>query len=278
MTSVLSREDIATTTTTEPTDEWDLADDGWGRRAVDFATLSEPGNCREFVTLHHRLEVSTGDRLLDVSCGSGLALELARVRGAECSGIEASHRLVAIARDRNPDSDVRVGDTHALPWDDETFDVVTSFRGIWSTTPSAIREAHRVLVRGGRVGLTTWGSQFRRSPGGWAFTPFRIADTGPFEHEASLGLGVPEAGEEFLLHHGFVDVERFDVPMVWEFADPYTYARTLASTGPAFEAIQSIGETAFIEAAIHQAQKLARDGLPLRALIDLVGYVARKPY
>ncbi|MBM7785626.1 class I SAM-dependent methyltransferase [Tenggerimyces flavus] len=273
MTSVISREDTRTTTT----DEWDVADDGWGRRAVDFATLSEPGSCREFVTLHHRLDISLGERLLDVSCGSGLALELARVRGAECAGIEASHRLVAIARDRNPDSDLRVGDGHALPWDDESFDVATSFRGIWASTPSAIREVHRVLVRGGRVGLTTWG-QLRRSPGTWAYTPFRIADVGPFEHEASLELGTPGAGEEFLTRHGFVDVERFDVPMVWEFADPYTYARTLASTGPAYEAIESIGETAFIEAAIHQAQKLVRDGLPLRAPIDVVGYVARKPF
>ena len=27
--------------------QWMLVDEGWGRKAVDFATLSEPGNCRE---------------------------------------------------------------------------------------------------------------------------------------------------------------------------------------------------------------------------------------
>ncbi len=123
--------------------QWAMVDEGWGRKAVDFATLSEPGNCREYVAMHHRLGVDAGDRLLDVACGSGLAIELARLRGASCSGIDASARLVAVARDRNPECDIRVGDMHALPWDPASFDVVTSFRGIWGTTPAAVAEIHR---------------------------------------------------------------------------------------------------------------------------------------
>ena len=110
---------------------WELVDEGWGRKAVDFSSLSEPSNCREYVALHHRLGVDAGERLLDVACGSGLAVELARLRGARCAGIDASPRLVAIARYRNSDADIRVGDMHSLPWDDGEFDVATSFRGIW---------------------------------------------------------------------------------------------------------------------------------------------------
>ena len=53
----------------------------------------EPYNCREYVVVHHRLGVDEGDRLLDVACGSGLALELAHLRGAACAGIDASQRL-----------------------------------------------------------------------------------------------------------------------------------------------------------------------------------------
>ncbi len=125
---------------------WALVDEGWGRKAVDFATLSEPGNCREYVAVHHRLGVGAGDRLLDVACGSGLAIELARLRGASCAGIDASARLVAVARSRNPDCDIRVGDMHALPWDPASFGVVTSFRGIWGTTPGAVTEIYRSFV------------------------------------------------------------------------------------------------------------------------------------
>ena len=73
--------------------DWTVVDEGWGRKAVDFATLSEPANCREYVALHHMLGVDNGDRLLDVACGAGLAIELASVRGADCAGIDASPGL-----------------------------------------------------------------------------------------------------------------------------------------------------------------------------------------
>src|SRR5258708_9833619 len=120
--------------------------------------------------------VGAGDRFLDIACGSGLALELARLRGARCAGIDASPRLLAVARDRNPEADLRVGDMHALPWDDGAFDVVTSFRGIWGTTPDAVAHAHPVLVPGGRVGVTVWG-HIKASPGAWALAPPPLAAT-----------------------------------------------------------------------------------------------------
>jgi SAM-dependent methyltransferase len=239
--------------------------------------LSEPPNCREYVALHHQLDVDRSDRLVDVACGAGLAIELARARGATCAGIDASHRLVAVARDRNPGSDIQVGDMHDLPWDDATFDVATSFRGIWGTTPAALAEIRRVLVPGGRLGLTVWG-HIKISPGAWALAPFTMATREKVDHQATMvSLGRPGAGEQLLASYGFDDVERVDVPFVWEFADPEVYARALASTGPAFEAIQNVGEEAFIEAAINHALPLVREGLPLRAPIALVGYLARKP-
>ena len=40
------------------------------------------------------------------------------------------------------------------------------------------------------------------------------------------------------------------MPFVFEFADPEVYARALASTGPAFEAIQAVGEEAFLDSAV----------------------------
>ena len=103
-------------------------------------------------------------RVLDIACGSGLAVELAAARGATVAGLDASARLIAVARDRSPQADLQVGDMHALPWADDTFDVVTSFRGIWGTTPDAVAEARRVLRPGGRLGLTVWG-HIKASPG-----------------------------------------------------------------------------------------------------------------
>jgi uncharacterized peroxidase-related enzyme len=258
-------------------ESWRGVDEGWGRRAVDFSTLGEPTNCREYVALHHRLSVGAGDSLLDVACGSGLAIELAGLRGALCAGIDASERLIAVARDRNPAADLRVGDMHALPWDDGAFDVVTSFRGIWGTTPEAMAEVCRVLAPGGRVGLTVWG-HIKASPGAWALAPFSLAAPPKVENQAAMvALGRPGAGETFLQNAGLTDVQRIDIPFVFEFADPELYARALASTGPAFEAMEAVGETAFLQAATDLAREHVRAGLPLRAPVAVVGYIAKKP-
>ena len=257
--------------------DWTVVDEGWGRKAADFATLSEPGNCREYVAMHHRLRIDAGDRLLDVACGSGLALELARLRGASCAGIDASERLVAVARDRSPAADIRVGDMHALPWYDATFDVATSFRGVWGTTPDALGEIRRVLVPGGRLGLTVWG-HIKASPGSWALAPFQLAAPPKVENQAAMvALGRPGAGEQLLEQYGFVEIERVHVAFAWEFADPVIFARALASTGPAYEAIQHVGEAAFAAAAERAAIAHVREGLPIRAEVAVAGYLATTP-
>jgi hypothetical protein len=67
-------------------------------------------------------------------------------------------------------------------------------------------------------------------------------------------------------------------PFAWEFADPEVYARALTASGPAYEAIQNVGEAEFHRAAVEQARQQLRDGLPLRADINVVCYLARKPY
>ena len=255
---------------------WEMVDEGWGRKAVDFATLAEPSACREYVAVHQRLGLGEGDRLLDMACGSGLALELARVRGAVVSGIDASLRLVAVALDRNPGCDIRVGDMGELPWPDASFDVVTSFRGIWGTTPAAVREAHRVLVPGGRLCFTVWGN-VGKSPGAWLFQPFLWATEEKVQHQADMNaLGRPGVGEAFLADAGFDVEERFEIPFVLEYADPDHYARAIAATGPSFESMQSIGEQEFLARARDLAAEHVRDGLTLRGTMQAFGYVGTK--
>jgi SAM-dependent methyltransferase len=255
---------------------WQMVDEGWGRRAAEFATLLEPANAREYVAVFSRLGLGPGTRLLDVACGSGLAIELARSFGAVCTGIDASPRLVAVARDRSPDSDIRVGDMSTLPWDDDHFDVVTSFRGIWGTTPHAVDEVRRVLVDGGRLAMTVWGN-VGKSAGAWAFAPFQWATEAKVQHQADMvSLGRPGVGEAFLRERGFDVEERFAVPFAIEFADPATYARALAASGPAYESIQSVGEEEFLARAEELAASHVREGLPLRAEIELFCYVGTK--
>jgi len=256
---------------------WKMVDEGWGRKAVDFATIAEPSNCREYAFMHQRLGIGEDHRVLDVACGSGLAIELTRMRGAECSGIDASERLIKVARHRNPQSDIRVGDMQDMPWGDESFDVVTSFRGIWGTTPAAIEDVRRVLRPGGRISMTVWGN-VGKSPGAWMFVPFRWAEEAKVDNQAQMvSLGRPGVGEEFLANAGFSTEERFVVPFCMEYADPETYARGIASSGPAYESIQNIGEDEFLRRATALAAEHVEAGVPLRGEIELFGYIGVKP-
>jgi len=256
---------------------WEMVDEGWGRKAVDFATIAEPSSVREYVFMHTHLGLGPPHRVLDVACGSGLAIELGRMRGARCDGIDASQRLVAVARHRNPDSEIHVGDMHDLPWADDTFDIVTSFRGIWGTTPAAMKEIRRVLKPGGRFSMTVWGD-VKKSQAAWMFTPFRWAADDKVDHQATMvSLGRPGVGVEFLRAAGFEPEERFLVPFVMEYADPEMYARGIASTGPAYESMQNIGEEEFLRRAAALASEHAVDGVPIRGEVQLFGFVGTKP-
>jgi hypothetical protein len=121
-----------------------------------------------------------------------------------------------------------------------------------------------------------WGN-INSSPGAWALAPSRLAAPQKVENQAAMvTLGRPGAGE-LLTHQGFTDIERSDVPFVWEFADPEIYACTLASTVPAYEAIQHVGNHTFAREATELARSQVRDGLVLRARLNVVGFIARKP-
>ena len=66
---------------------------------------------------------------------------MAADRGARIAGIDATGPLVEIARERVPDGDFRVGDMEDLPWDDESFDVVTGFNSFSSRPTWCARSA-----------------------------------------------------------------------------------------------------------------------------------------
>ena len=188
--------------------QWTLVDEGWGRKAVDFATLSEPGNCREYVTMHHRLGVDAGDRLLDVACGSGLAIELARMRGAAGNGIDASPRLVAVARDRNPGATSGSATCTRCPGTRRrsTSSPASAASGGRHRTrwPSSTGSCGRADGPGSRSGVT---SRSRPAPGHWRRSGSprpRRSTTRP----AMVSLGRPGAGEQLLASYGLTDIER----------------------------------------------------------------------
>jgi ubiquinone/menaquinone biosynthesis C-methylase UbiE len=131
---------------------WQHVDVGWGRCAPEFAYLFENLHWREYLHLLDQTGVGLGTRYLDIACGSGLAVRLAYERGARVTGLDASARLAALAGARSPEADIQVGDMFAMPFPDHSFEVATSFRGIWGNCLDALREARRVVRPGGKWG------------------------------------------------------------------------------------------------------------------------------
>jgi SAM-dependent methyltransferase len=101
-----------------------------------------------------RLALPSGARVLDAGCGSGRTLlELARY--GEVAGIELSEDAASVARARG-DFDVRLGRLEELPFDSETFDLITCLDVIEHTPDdvAALSELRRVSRPGARLLLT----------------------------------------------------------------------------------------------------------------------------
>src|ERR1700744_5387191 len=106
-------------------ERWEATQRGlWGRRPEDWSELAEPQNVQLFTDALDEAGVAAGTSVLDVGCGSGLALALAAERGAQTSGLDISAPLLEVARRRIADADLREGGLDALPFGDESFDAV----------------------------------------------------------------------------------------------------------------------------------------------------------
>ncbi len=235
-----------------PAANWEEAGRGWGARALQWAYLFEPYARPANELLFDRLGIGDGARLLDIACGSGFAACLAAERQARVSGLDAAEALVTIARTRTPSGDFRVGDMFDLPFADDSFDVATSFNGIWKGCEGALQEARRVLVANGRLGLTFWGRYDRLG-----LMPYflKVIELSPPEHGAANmehgDTGREGVVEEMLGATGFSLVERGDVDVVSEWPDTDTAVRALAAAGPSVPAIEAVGYETFCE-ALHE--------------------------
>lgn len=256
---------------------WQEAGDAWGHRARDWACLFEHYALDVIHAMFGRLAVGRGTRLLDVACGSGLAVRLADGAGARTAGLDASAALIDIARARTPASDLRVGTMFELPWPDGSFDAVVSVNGIWGGCEAALAEAARVLRPGGGIALSFWGNghlDLRE-----CFRAF--ANHAPPSHRAGMkqtnAIGRPGVAEAMLAGAGFERIERDGRVSIMEWPDEDTAWRALASIGPAVPALRHVGPDVLRGDVLDAVRGLrGRDGV-LRMRNDHQLVVARKP-
>lgn len=279
--------DIASTTTTTTSSSssaavpdghvWDRAGDAWGRQARDWACLFEHYAVDVIHAVFERLGVTAGTSVLDIACGSGLAIRMADGLGAGTAGIDAAEALVSIARARTPDADVRVGTMFELPWTDESFDVVTSINGIWGGCEAAVAEAYRVLKPGGGIAISFWGhGHLDLRP---CFKAF--AAHAPDAHRDGMkrtnGIARPGVAEAMLAEAGFEAIERDGRISTLEWPDDDTAWRALASVGPAVPALEHVGPDVLRPVVLEALAELRDEHGIYRFRNDQQFVIARKP-
>ena len=222
----------------------------WSARAQDWAELQEPIHRPQYEAVLRRTSVGTGTRYLDIGCGSGLAASLAAAHGANVAGIDASQKLLDIAKMRVPAGDFRQSDLETLPFPDGSFDVVTGFNSFQyaANAVDALEEARRVLAPDGTVAIVTWGQ-----PEGMEAAELLAALT-PLLPPAPPGSPGPFALSEEAALRGFAKsadlrpTELFDIDCPFIYPDVATGVRALCSGGGSVAVGEMVGDEAAAEA------------------------------
>jgi ubiquinone/menaquinone biosynthesis C-methylase UbiE len=134
----------------------------WTAGDYDRFSRFMEGGAREF---YERLNIAPGSKLLDVACGSGQLALMAAKDGLEVTGVDIASNLVQRARARAQAEGLRArfdeADAEALPFDDASFDGVTSLIGaMFAPRPQLVaQELLRVCVPGGTIAMVNWTPQ-----------------------------------------------------------------------------------------------------------------------
>jgi ubiquinone/menaquinone biosynthesis C-methylase UbiE len=115
------------------------------------------------------MDIQPTDHVLDVGCGSGVAIKLIAQIAVEgfVAGVDYSEEMVQQALRRNAAAvragrvEIRLGDVAALPYDDESFDkvIATETFYFWPDPTANLQEVRRVMRPGGLVALAMEGSK-----------------------------------------------------------------------------------------------------------------------
>jgi ubiquinone/menaquinone biosynthesis C-methylase UbiE len=113
-------------------------------------------------TLVDELRIGPGQQVLDVACGAGNVAIPAALAGADVMALDIAPALLdqgaASASAAGVDVKWVEGDAESLPFDDASFDVVTSAVGVMfcGSHQRAANELVRVCRPGGGIGLISW--------------------------------------------------------------------------------------------------------------------------
>ncbi len=165
--------------------------------AGDFSQIAKhiESAADEFVG---RLNIQPGMKVLDVACGSGNLAVVAATKRADVTGIDIADNLIKTAKKRAELLGLNIkfeqGDAEALPYDDDSFDVVmTMYGAMFAPRPDVTAsELLRVCKPGGIVAMANW------TPAGFVGQMFKLGGkyVPPPDMPSPVLWGVPDIVRE----------------------------------------------------------------------------------
>jgi SAM-dependent methyltransferase len=215
----------------------------WGAKTQDWCEIQEPTMLPLYYTILNALNIERGSDLLDAGCGAGLFCELADARGINVSGIDATKNFLEIAAKRVADATFVHGDVEEMPFDDNSFDVVTSFNCFqYVENPvRAFLEVKRVTRPNGKIAVSVWGKQEDCDAAFYLRALGMLLPPPPPGSPGAFALSQDYVLERFATNAGLISGLIEEADCNWFYDDEEKAMRGLLSAGPAISAILHSG-------------------------------------
>ena len=221
------------------------------------------------------VRLSSGDRVLDVACGTGIVGRLAKERvgaGGKVVGVDVNPQMLAVARSVEPSIEFREGTADDLPLaEGEEFDAVLCQQGLqfFAEKLDAVREMHRALRSGGKLAVSTWRPD-DEIPLGRELRRIAEEHLGPItDRRHSYGDHGPI--ESLLRDAGFENVQSKTISRVVRFPDAGVFVRMNAM---ALAGMSDRGKEMSDEDRVEAVNGIARDSQPAAAAYTVDGELA----
>ena len=195
-------------------DPWQLA--GTGAESYEQYQVPSIFGPLARIFLEH-IPLQSGQRVLDVACGTGIVARQAAsivLETGQIVGVDLNAGMLEMARKHTPASshiEWRQGDALSLPCSDAAFDVVLCQQGLqfFPDKLGALREMHRALVPYGIVGVCVWRA-IEHSPFHLAVAAAiarHVSEEAAQQFQAPFAFGDADALRAVINEAGFRDVD-----------------------------------------------------------------------
>lgn len=122
----------------------------------DAGAPLRPGGAELTQRALHCAGFATGERVLDLGCGVGVATRMLHERGCRALGLDLAAPRLVLARRTTPGLAMVAGDARRLPFADASLDGVLAecAFSLIGYTSATLAECRRVLRPGGRIAVT----------------------------------------------------------------------------------------------------------------------------